>query len=389
MAKITSTGIKIDSFNDLFDAISAEYKNIYGQDINIEQDTSDGQKLSIFVKAYRDLQELGVSIYNSFDPDTAIGTQLNKLMKLCGTSRIPATKSVVDIQVTTSQNVTLDSDYTLKDKLGQLWVISEATTLTTGTTTVSFIADEWGAIEALPNTITEFESIVLGVTSVTNPNSATTGRNEETDNELKLRRKKSVSLPSNNTVDGLLAKLLNINSVLDAVIYENDTDVYDADLDLNAHTIWCIVDGGLNADIIETIAIDKMAGTGLKGSVEDTYTAQILRQDGSYRNKLIAVKYDRPLEVNIYITFDVKAKNVGDYLDLDGMKQALETKTFYIGENATVTELYAYIYSANTNFIATNLKISDDNVAFTSSQLITGYQDKFVINATNITITEI
>lgn len=389
MAEITSTGIKIDSFNDLFDAISAEYKNIYGQDINIEQDTPDGQKLSIFVKAYRDLQELGVSVYNSFDPDTAIGTQLNKLMKLCGISRIPATKSVVDIQVTTSQNVTLDSDYTLKDTLGQLWVISQATTLTTGTTTVNFIADEWGAIEALPNTITEFESIVLGVTSVTNPNSATVGRNEETDNELKLRRKKSVSLPSNNTVDGLLAKLLNVNSVLDSVIYENDTDTYDADLDLNAHTIWCIVDGGLNADIIETIAIDKMAGTGLKGSIEDTYTAQILRQDGSYRGKLIAIKYDRPIEVDIYIKFDVKAKNPSDTLDLEAMKQALETKTFYIGENATVTELYAYIYSANTNFIATNLQLSIDDITYVTDELEASYQDKFMITSTNITITEL
>lgn len=389
MAEITSTGIKIDSFNDLFDAISAEYKNIYGQDILIEQSTADGQKLSIFVKAYRDLQELGVSVYNSFDPDTAIGTQLNKLMKLCGISRIPATKSVVDIQITTSQNVTLDSDYTLKDTLGQLWVISEATTLTTGTTTVSFIADEWGAIEALPNTITDFESIVLGVTSVTNPNSATVGRNEETDNELKLRRKKSVSLPSNNTVDGLLAKLLNVNSVLDAVIYENDTDTYDADLELNAHTIWCIVDGGLNDDIIETIAIDKMAGTGLKGSVTDVYTAQILRQDGTYRNKLIEVLYDRPIEVDIYIKFDVKAKNPSDTLDLEAMKQALETKTFFIGENATVTELYAYIYSANTNFIATNLQLSIDDITYVTDELEAGYQDKFMITSTNITITEL
>ena len=62
MSGITSTGISIDSFNDLFDAIATEYKNIYGQDINIEQNTPDGQKISIFVKAYRDLQERGVTL---------------------------------------------------------------------------------------------------------------------------------------------------------------------------------------------------------------------------------------------------------------------------------------------------------------------------------------
>lgn len=389
MAKIDGNGVSIESFNELFDAIATEYKAIYGEDINIDQDTPDGQKLSIFVKAYRDLQELGVDLYNSFDPDTAIGNQLNKLIKLCGISRTPSTKSTVEINVTTSQNVTLASDYTVKDTLGQFWVIASSQTLPIGTTSVSFKAQEYGKIEAQANTITEFESIVLGVDSITNPSAAVPGRDEETDQDLKLRRKKSVALPSRNTVEGLNAKLLNINSVLDAVVYENDEDTFDNDLQLNAHSIWCVVDGGTNEDIIEVIGLDKMAGTGLKGTQTGTYVKQILRQDGTTREKQVAVKYDRPIETEIYITLDIKAKEAGALLDQDAIKNALATKLFNINENATVTELYSFVYSANNNFIATNLQLSKDNITYVGDELESGYQEKFVIVTTNITITEI
>lgn len=389
MANIDRFGVSIDSFNELFNAIATEYKTIYGEDINIDQDTPDGQKLSIFVKAYRDLQEFGVDLYNSFDPDTAVGNQLNKLIKLCGISRTPATKSTVNIELTVSQNVTLDSDYTLKDELGQLWVISNPVTLPIGINSVAFIADEWGKIEAQANTITEFETIVLGIDSVTNPSSATAGRDEESDFDLKLRRKKSVALPSTNTIEGLNAKLLNINEVVDAVIYENDTAVYDATLDLNAHSIWCIVDGGLNDNIVSTIGLDKMAGTGLKGSIEDIYYGTIPRQDGTLRNIQVPIRYDRPTETEIYIILDIKAKVTGATLDPEAIKNALATKLFTISENATVTELYSFVYSANNNFIATNLQLSKDNITYFSNELESDFDEKFLITTAKITITEI
>lgn len=389
MASITATGVKTESFNELFDAIATEYKAIYGEDINIDQDTPDGEKISIFVKAYRDLQELGVDLYNSFDPDTAVGNQLNKLIKLCGISRTSATQSSAIVNITTSQAVTLSDSYTLKDELDQFWVIASGSNLGVGVTGVQFKAQEFGAIEAQADTINKFETIVLGVESATNPSAATVGQAEETDTELKLRRKKSVALPSQNTVEGLLAKLLNINAVKDAIIYENDTDTYDATLDLNAHHIWCIVDGGDNQDIINIIGLDKMAGTGLKGTETGVYLGQVPRQDGTFREQLVDVRYDRPTQTEIYIKLDIKAKVMGATLDPDAIKNALITKLYNINEDATVTELYSYVYSANDNFIATDLELSDDDITYVSDILESDLDEKFVITEDKITITEI
>lgn len=388
MASITSSGIEIDSFNDLFDSIATTYKEIYGEDINIDQDTTDGQKISIFVKAYRDLQELGVSVYNSLDPDTAVGTQLHKLLKLCGISRSAATKSTVDIQIVTDREVTL-TGYEIKDDLNQIWVIATNQTLPTGTTIVSFKAKEWGAITAQANTITTPETIVIGVISVTNPNSATMGVEEESDYDLKIRRQKSVSLPSVNTIEGLQAKILNLNGVADCVIHENDTDDYDVDLDLNSHSIWVLVDGGIDIDIINTIGLDKMAGTGLKGTQSGDYTGLIARQDGTFREKIISVYYDRPTIIEIYIKMNVKSKTIGAILDLDAIKNALTERLFYINENATVTELYSFIYHANTNFIASDLELSKDDITYYNDVLTAGYDEKLLITTAKITITEI
>lgn len=389
MAKIDGTGISIDSFNDLFDAIASEYKGIYGEDINLDASTPDAQKLSIFVKAYRDMQELGLDMYNSFDPDTAIGNQLNKLIKLCGIDRIPATKSTVQIDITTSATVSLTADYVVKDILGQFWQIANAQTLTAGTTTVSFKAQDYGMIEAQANTITEFETIVLGVESITNPNSATAGRDEESDTALKIRRKKSVALPSRNTVEGLNAKLLNVNGVIDAVVYENDSNTYDSEKDLKANSIWCVVDGGIDQDIINIIGLDKNGGTGVKGSVEGTYRAQIERQDGTYRNIQMALSFDRPTEVNIFIKLDIKEKQGGASPDIEAIKNSLVEKKFFIDEDATATELYAYVYQNSTSFVAVNLELSKDDVTYYSDILPSDFNEKLVILKENITITEI
>ena len=54
-----------------------------------------------------------------------------------------------------------------------------------------------------------------------------------------------------------------------------------------------------------------------------------------------------------------------------------------------MTELYATIYSASTNFIATDLQVSRDNITFVDNLLIAEYDEEFKIVQANIQITEI
>lgn len=386
--EITSSGIVIETFEEIFARLQDEYRTIYGADINVDQDSPDGQKIGIEAKAILDLQEYAVSLYNSFDPDLAVGLELDKILKLSGLTRRPATKSTVSINITASTTVDLPSDYTIADTTSQNWVIVTAQTITAGVTAVEFESQDWGAIEASANTITDPVTIILGVDSVTNPLAAEPGVNEETTLEVRQRRRKSIENPSYSTIGDLYSRLFQLNGITDVIIYENETDLYDATRDIDAHTIWTIIDGGSNADITEAIIKSKTGGTGLKGTVTGTFTEEFTRPNGTIRTYVHDAKFDRPTETDIYIKFDV-TKTDTSLIDTQAIKDALVGRLFTIAEDAIVTSLYATIYSAGSNFIASSLQLSKDDITYVSGVLDADFDEKFVITDAQITITEI
>ena len=386
---INENGIQLDSFSTIFDDLVVGFKAIYGEDINLDQNTSDGQQIGIYANTTYDLQSLIARIYNSFDPDFAEGHELDKVLKLIASTRLPASKSVVDVDITVNDNVSLDALYTVKDANGQEWVISAAQTLVTGTTTVSFEAKDWGEIEALAGSITEPVTILTEVTNITNPTPAVAGRDEETDIELRKRRNKLLGYRATSLISSVIGKILNLDNVADCVIYENKTDVYDAVKDIDAHTIWIIVDGGLISDIAQIIATDKSIGCGLKGSITATYQEDFLRSNGTTRIHYHEVNFDRPTETEIYIKLDVTKRLPTDIIDKDAIKTALSNLLFNIAQNITATELYATIYSAGNTFIASNLQLSLDDITYVSDLLNADYSERLVIIDTQITITEI
>ena len=386
---INSEGIQLDSFATIFNDIGDGFKNIYGQDISIAQDSPDGQMIGIMANAVYDLQSILGKIYAGFDPDYAEGFELDKILKLLATTRLPATKSTVDIDIVTSANVVLPADYTVKDDNKQEWIIISSQTLVTGTTTVSFEAKLWGNIEALLNTITTPVSILTEVTSINNPASALAGRDEESDIVLRKRRNSLIEYRAESTVGALVGKIIKLDNVSDVVIYENSTDVVDNVKVIDPHTIWVIAEGGDIAEIGQIIATDKTAGTGLKGSVSSTYEETFLRSNGTSRIVYHEVKFDRPTDSNIYIKLDVVKRLPTDIIDTDAIKTSLAALLFNISQSITATELYATIYSAGNTFIASNLTLSHDNITYVSDLLTSDYDERLIIDLNQITITEI
>ena len=385
---INENGLLIDEFSTIYNRLADKFKLIYGQEINLEQNSPDGQLLGIITNEIYDLQTLILHIYNSFDPDLAQGVELNKLLKLIAQTRRASTKSIVDITIVANANVTLPADYTIIDENKNEWVINAETTLISGTNIVSFNAVFFGTIEASANTINDVVTVFPEIISVNNPLPAEIGRDEESDVLLRKRRNNLLSVNSNSTIAGIYSKLFLLDTVTDAVIYENATDTYDALKDLNAHTLWVIIDGGAVDEIAKTIATDKTIGTDLKGSVTEDYIETFLKADGSTRTLTHTVKFDRPTEIPLYIKLTVSKKIITDIIDMDAIKNKLVEKLYSINEKATATELYAYVYSAGNTFIASNLEVSKDNITF-GNTATNDYDEKFIISAVNIAITEV
>lgn len=299
---LDANGLQVSSRDELVAYFTQQYQLIYGNDINLASDTPDGQMMNIFIQSILDLEDLLVQIYNTFDPDNAIGVVLDQRVAINGIQRQAGTYTITPITVVTSQSVNLyglDQDaqeiYTVADNAGNRWELTTSQLgIGPGTSVLSFRAAIPGAQLTTPNTINVPVTIVLGVVSVNNPSTySTLGINEESDAVLKVRRQKSVSLASQGYLAGLLAALENINGVTSAFVYENTTSITDGD-GVPGHSIWVIVAGtAASADIAQAIYTKRNAGCGMFGSISYTIT----QVDGSP----FIIYWDTVIPGNVFI----------------------------------------------------------------------------------------
>lgn len=387
--QFTADGVEIETFDEIYNRVADGLKNIYGADINLAQESPDGQRVGIIVKEIQDGQSFGQLLYSQLDVDFSFGTFQDVIAKIAGVFRRPASLSQADINLISDRILTLEAGYTIEDDNGQKWLTDSDNSIVAGSNTITVFAEQFGAISAAANTINTPVSIVLGVTSVTNPLDAVVGVDEESDPELRVKRNESVENPAYSTLGSIVAKVYGLSGVTDVDYYENDTDVFDATLSLNGHHIWLIIEGGEIADIAEVFAKNKTGGTGTKGSTTGTFTETITKADGSTFTITHSYKFDRPTETPLYVQLDAKRRDPAQPIDTALIAQKIAERKFTISEDADASSLYADAYQAGTNFILSSLEVSDDNVTFTDMSIDATAGNKFTLDVSNITVTEI
>lgn len=302
---IGTTGLTTYTQTELTQIFTQAFQTIYGKDIDLSSSSPDGQMMNIFIQVVLDNLDLITQIYNTFDPDAAIGVILDSRVAFNGIQRLAGTATVTNVTITTSQSCTLPGldqtavpAYTVADSAGTQWVLQTTQTpAAPGSYVYSFQAVNPGATLTVPNTIKVPVSVVVGVTSINNPTTYTTlGTNEETDAALKIRRQKSVSLGSQGYLAGLYAALKNVNGVTSVTVYENTTGnpaVFGSDT-VPGHSIWVIVAGsGAASAIAQAIYNKRNAGCGMYGAQNFLIT----QTDGSS----FAVFWDNVTQENLYI----------------------------------------------------------------------------------------
>lgn len=381
-----ANGLQVITQDELVENLTQSFQTVYGEDINVESNSPDGQIINIFAQTLEDFYELLNQVYSSFDPDQAIGTVLDQRCAINGVQRKAGTYTYVNIDITTDRSVTLDGvdqtsedqAYTISDNEGNLFVLVGTSNLSTGTSSVQFRAKNVGNVEVLPNTITTPVTVILGVTAINNPSGAALqGVDEETDAQLRERRKQSVSISNQGYVDGLLAALLNLSDVTSANVYQNRTGTTDAD-SIPGHSIWVVVRGGTDAEIGKVMDNKVAGGVGMKG----TTTVNVLQADGTYAQ----YKFDRPTAQTLYVSLDLTALK-GQVIDYTALKQEIASH-FNFSPNETVdsSAIICYIKSIQED-IAVTCQVSTDNSTW-STVVTPSTKDKyFEITTASITIT--
>lgn len=391
---IGNNGIVVQTLPEIREDLIAQFKSIYGVDINVEQNSPDGQWLNILAQEKKDILDFCVQMYNNLDVDRVIGIPQQILYKLNGLTIKAFTYSYVYVNVTVTSPVNIEgipnadiensdaTGYTVTDSNGNRWILvsgssTSTVSLSAGTYLLNFRAANLGNVTALPNTITTMETVIAGISGVNNPaNNYVTGGVGETDAEFRIRRNQSVTVPAQGFDDALQAQLLNLNNVTQAKVYNNRTS--STVNGIPAHTVWVIVEGGNSDEIGQAIYANIPPGIPMKGNE----SVSVPRAAGGFET----VNYDLPTAIPLYITMDIKV--ISGAVDEDYIKQQLALITFNIGQSAESANLTTAVKNI-IGEVATpyNLEVSTDGVAYSEMVTPTRLDGFFSISTDNISIT--
>lgn len=389
---LDASGLTIQTTQEIIDEIKngdvgfAGMFSIYGTDINVDPNSPDGQMINIIAQAKADCLALIQQVYNSFDPDKAIGVSLNARAAINGVTRNPGTFTQQTVTVTVDRAVTvpgLDTaptgPFTVSDGNGNLFaLISSQVFGGAGTMDLPFQAVLLGPVSSLPNTITKIQTPTLGVTAVNNAAGPTTlGLTEETDFALRIRRSKSVSLPSQGYLQGLIGALLDTAGVTAAQVYENDTNTTDGN-GIPGHSIWVVVAGGDLTDIANAIYVKRNAGCGMKGSVNVT----VLQVDGS----TFVISFDRPTPENLYISFNVTAIGSGSVDPAYIRSQLIALLVYDINQPADTTSIVSLIRAISPAASVSAEGVSSDGVTYVPLLTTSTIDRQWALDPTRIII---
>jgi len=271
---VSSAGISIPTYNDIYQSLIATFQSIYGSSIYVAPDSQDGQWLAALASAINDSNQAAVMVFQSFSPTYAQGTNLSSLVKINGLSRLVATKSTA-VGTVVGVAGTVISNGSVADTAGNIWNLPATVTIPVGgSTSVTVTAQVAGNISAPAGTINTINTAQYGWQSFVSTSNATTGTAVETDDALRTRQALSVDTQAVGILQGMLGAIGNVPGVTRYTAYQNATNATDSN-GLPAHSVSAVVAGGSSAAIAAAIQSREWPGMTTYGttsvSVSNSY----------------------------------------------------------------------------------------------------------------------
>jgi uncharacterized phage protein gp47/JayE len=363
---------------------------------NITPESPDGQAIAIWAEALANADEQLLYAYQSIDPLTAVGSQLDRLGFLSGSPRQGPTQSTATVRFTGIDDTIIPAGTeVLNEAQGTTWLTDNAVTITGGEVLVNVTCSITGP---QPANVGDLSSTsVSGVTAVTNDEAASLGRDNEPDEVYRIRRHISVANPGNNQLDSMISKIGNVDGVKRVHIIENFTDIADSN-GVAPHSLAIFVDGGSNANIAAAMASAKNPGCGLNAAsgFANIVTVETLTPNG----KAFIATFFRPVYTTIYIDVEI----VGSGIDEDDVKEAIvnyanatlfnteslgfDRTGFEIGEVVSAGNLFTPVNSVvGSKGYVSSILISEDEYDITYNIVDVDFNGLGVFDVANINVT--
>lgn len=395
-------GVQTNTFSELIEVLQAGYREIYGTDIIIDQESPDGQRINLETLLRFDIESAFAWLYSGLDPDLNNGDMQQIIGKLSGLTLLPASRSQWDITVNMSRAKTLPAGYTITDNNDQNWFLDSDVDVIIGDNEVTFLSSLWGNVSGIASGSSFTQATPeIGVVSVSTLVDATQGREEETEEEFRIRRQRSTENPAQSTIGAIYAKLAQVNGVTNLQVYDNssntpnqitgssNSDILNGTepVTIEAHTMWVVVEGGSLDDIGEIVAKHRLGNT--KGSVQVSYIDTLTKPNGEDFQIVNLHNIDRPTYSDLHVRLTATQKVSGSPIDTDAIKSKLSALNFEIGQYVNADTLYQQSLILNSNYNVTDLEVSLDGVSWTDGRVFSGYDVKLSIATENVDITTV
>lgn len=402
--KIDENGLQVNSLAEIVNSLVASFNNIYGANINLDQNTPDGQLINTFAQMIVSCLELLLDVNASFDPDQAVGVILDQRVKLNGLVRKEGSYTRVYVDVSFNDSTVIkgldqypvDECFQVSDSTGNILVCEKTTTGVNGETqNISFRALEYGGLIFNAGSITEIATPQLGVASVTNANSQYfIGNDEESDAELRIRRTaNALKRSSVGEVNNLYATLWNVEGVNYANVLENDGNTPDVN-GIPAHGIWIIVDQIEDAEVTkaigEAIYLKRIEGTPMKHE-EDSSSSSGETNQGFYvitkpNGEQFVAYWTKPTPEYIDITVTAKmldSSNINTTQIEEVIRNNFSVKP---GQIVTTNDIENIILKSIENIVVMEVTLAKAGEAPEEGYITPNYPDKrFVIDSITVT----
>ena len=384
-ATVTAQGISSPTFADILASYQASVRSIFGSDVYIDPDSKDGQLLALMAQAQFDSNQAAIAVYNSYNPQTALGVALDSAVKINSIRRQVATNSTAVLQVIGQANTEIFRGIA-SDIAGRLWDLPTQVIIpASGEIFVTATCETQGDIQAPANTINQSYTQVIGWQTVTNPDPAHVGDPVESDGELRERQTISTSITAMTTASALLSRVSNVPDVRRAQIYVNDTNAANS-LGIPAHSFVMVVQGGDPNAVAQAIEQAKNVGAGTAG---DT-TVTVNDPSGLPIDIHFTVLKEVPVTVNVHI------KPLTGFSVASGaaIQNALVSfvNSLGIGEdvflNWMVSSASLCDSGDKTTFVVTSLTQARDGGALAAADIVINYDEAATLDITNVTVVQ-
>ena len=254
---ISNGGIKCAEYYEIVNMLTRRYKEVYGDDINLDITTADGIWIHNIAMLINNILQGYQELYANLSINSSGGVFLDKLCALSNVYRKAGSNSIAKVTIENIgvSDIVLDNrTISCIDKSGRVWSSNKFSQLTLSpndTIDINVICEEVGPIEAQIGDIYQVVDLATNeLLSVTQLAAAEVGTLQETDSELRARRSQVNSPTAQTVLESLQGALLQLAGVKDCLIINNpnntDSDPYSDNTVIGPHSIYVIIRGYSN-----------------------------------------------------------------------------------------------------------------------------------------------